>query len=183
MDGGYLNFIKHFCRECLTEQGKKKIIDLERQVNLGEITEKQFYRQIEKTFHVAMTPKQMHNSIVNRMRANKSLIKFLPELKKEKTALFTNSIGHMALDVLKMRRVPTNKIFDKVFVSSKIHMAKPDPKAYKFAMAKLKVKPSETILVDDRLENIKPALALGMHGIIFKNTSQFKKELTKYNLV
>ena len=43
--GGYLGFIKHYCAECFTPLGKKKILSLERQVNLGQITEKKFYRR------------------------------------------------------------------------------------------------------------------------------------------
>ncbi|MBX4191686.1 MAG: hypothetical protein KW804_02725, partial [Candidatus Doudnabacteria bacterium] len=45
--GGYLGFIKHYCAECFTPEGKKKILELEHQVNLAEITERQFYKEIE----------------------------------------------------------------------------------------------------------------------------------------
>jgi putative hydrolase of the HAD superfamily len=180
MSGGYLAFLHHYCLKCLTPIGKKKIEDLEHQVNLGNITEQQFYRSIRQVFGVHLTPKQMHQKIVGKMQTNKSLIKFIPHLKKAKVALFTNSIGHMAIDVLHKRGVPVRKTFDKLFISSKIHLAKPDAESYQYVVKKFKIKPAQALMVDDRLENIVAAKKIGMQGIVFKNTAQFKRELAKY---
>lgn len=183
MHGGYLPFIQNYCKECFTPEGKKKILQLEHEVNLGTISEKKFYQEIEKIFHVHMTPSQIHDSIVAKMQTNKSLVEFIPKLKKAKTALFTNSIGLMAIEVLKLRKVDSKKIFDKLFISSKIHLAKPDIKAYEYVIKKMKVEPKEAMLVDDRKGNIDLAKKLGMQGIIFKNTSQFKRDIKKFELI
>ncbi len=181
MSGGYLPFLHHYCLKCLTPQGKKKIDELEHEVNLGNITETKFYKEISKVFGVHLTPKQMHNKIVEKMQVNKQLVQFIPHIKKAKVALFSNSIGHMAVDVLHKRGVPVRKTFDKLFISSAIHYAKPDAKAYHYVIRKLKIKPSEAIMVDDRKENIDGAKQIGMQGIIFKTAAQFKRELKKYN--
>ena len=183
MSGGYLPFIHHYCLECVTKEGKVQIKQLEHQVNLGKITEFQFYRAINKIFHVQVTPQKIHKLIIHKMRANKHLLKFLPKLKPARVVLFSNSIGNMAREVLKHRRVPTKRLFDKIFFSNKIHLAKPDKHAYKFIIKKLKIKPNQTLLVDDREDNILPAQNLGMHGIVFKNVRQFRSQLRKYELV
>jgi putative hydrolase of the HAD superfamily len=180
MSGGYLAFLHHYCLQCLTRSGKEIIDDLEHQVNLGTITEQQFYRAIRQVFSVHLTPKQMHNQIVSKMQVNKSLVKFIPKIKQAKVALFTNSIGHMAIDVLHKRGVPVRKTFDKLFLSNKIHLAKPDAKAYRHVIKNLKIHPRQALMVDDRKENITAAKKVGMQGIVFKNTAQFKKELAKY---
>ena len=181
--GGYLDFLKHYCADCFTSAGKKRILWLERQVNLAKISEKEFYIELEKTFGIHLTPKQMHQVIVKHMRTDKSLKQMIPKLKPAKVALFTNSIGAMALEVLKKRHLTGKKFFDQVFVSTKMHMAKPDKQAYEFVLKQLKVKPQQSIIVDDRIENIRPARALGMNGIVFKNSRQFARELKKYQLV
>src|SRR6185503_2869340 len=80
--GGYLGFLKHYCAECFTPAGKKKILELERQVNLAEITETEFYREIEKIFGVHMKPALMHRQIVAHMKADKGLVHMIPKLKK-----------------------------------------------------------------------------------------------------
>jgi len=183
MHGGYLDFINHYCSKCLTASGKKKIAHLEHEVNLGNITENEFYRQIRQVFGVELTAAQMHKLIVAKMKTDKGLAHLIPHLKKAKIALFTNSIGHMAIDVLKARRYPVKKIFDKLFISSRIHLAKPDAKAYQYVVKKLRVKPEEALMVDDRRENIVAAKKIGMQGIVYKNSTQFRKELSKFQLV
>jgi HAD superfamily hydrolase (TIGR01509 family) len=181
--GGYLGFLKHYCAECFTPEGKKRILELERQVNLANITEREFYLEIEKIFDVHMNPKQMHNQIVKYMKADQGLVHMIPKLKKAKIALFSNSLGTMAKEILQKRHLTGKKFFDRIFVSNEMHMAKPDQKAYKFVLEKLKVKPAQALMVDDRIENIISARKLGMNGILYKNSRQFGQELKKYQLV
>ena len=181
--GGYLGFIKRYCAECFTPLGKKTILRLEREVNLGQISEPEFYREIYKIFGVHLKPAQIHRLIIQHMTADKSLIRLIPKLKPAKVALFSNSLGNMAMDVLKKRHLSGKKFFDRIFVSTKMHLAKPDRQAYTYVLKQLKVKPSEALMVDDRIENIRPARQIGMQGIVFKNSRQFARELKKYRLV
>ncbi len=116
------------------------------------------------------------------MKTDKKLIELLKDLKPAKLALFTNSIGYMARDVLKQRRVPVKKLFHRVFYSNVIHHAKPAKQAYEFVVKKLKVKSSQALMVDDRKENIQAAKKVGMQGVVFKSAAQFKKQLQKYEL-
>lgn len=181
--GGYLDFVRHYCHKCLTPLGKKKLAELERQVNLGLITEAKFYREIEKVFGVYLTAHQMHELIVRKMKTDKRLVHFIPKLKPAKIAMFTNSIGHMAREVLRRRRIPTKKLFTQVFDSSQMHLVKPDAVAYRYVLRKLRVKPHEALMVDDRLDNIRGARKVGMKGIVYKDSHQFRKALKKYDLV
>ena len=183
MHGGYLGFINQYCAPCLTPLGRKKIADLERRVNLGEITEARFYRLLRQVFGLHLTESQMRRQIVRKMRADRALLRLLPRLHPAKVALFTNSIGHMAIDVLHSRRIPSRKLFDRVFVSSSIHFAKPDRAAYRYVLKKLRVKPREALMVDDRIENIRGARKAGMQGVIYRNATQLRKALKKYKLV
>jgi HAD superfamily hydrolase (TIGR01509 family) len=180
--GGYLDFLKHYCAECVTPLGRKKILALERQVNLGKINQLEFYRGLQRVFHVHLTPKQMHDLIVKNMKANKKLVHLIPRLKKVKVALFTNSLGMMAYEVLRQQHLTGRNLFDKVFVSTKMHEVKPDQKAYRDVLKRMKTKPQEALLVDDRMDNIRPARKIGMNGILFKSTAQFQKELKKYEI-
>lgn len=178
--GGYLDFLKHYCLKCLTPRGKKLVSKLEHEVNLGKISEKEFYRKLQAIFDVHLSAKRMHDLIAKKMTFDKELVKFIPHLKRSKVVMFTNSIGHIASEVLGRDHKKVKKLFERVFDSNKIHLAKPDPKAYRYIMKKLKVRPAETLLVDDRLENILPARKIGMQGIVYKSASQFKKAIRKY---
>ena len=56
-------------------------------------------------------------------------------------------------------------LFDFVFESSEENVRKPDPRFYKLACDRGKVKPSEVIFLDDLGINLKPARVLGMQTI------------------
>ncbi len=181
--GGFLNFIHHYCKACLTHLGRKRLARLERQVNLGEITEHEFYRELQKIFGVKLPPRRIHELIVSRMKVDVGLKHLIPSLQKTKIAMFTNSIGHMSREVLRKRRLDHGKFFTRIFDSSDLHIAKPDTTAYRFVLHKLRVKPREALMVDDRPWNIKGAREAGMHGIVYKNSRQFKQALARYDLV
>lgn len=178
--GGYLEFISQYCLACMTRAGHKKILALEREVNLGKISEAEFYRKLESVFGVHLTAKRMHDLILRKMRPNKALLRLLRQIKKSKIIMFTNSIGHIAAEVLGKGRTPLKNYFDKVFDSTKIHLAKPDARAFGYILKKLKVKPDESLFVDDRVANIRAAKKIGMQGVVYRNTKQFQREIKKY---
>jgi epoxide hydrolase-like predicted phosphatase len=63
-------------------------------------------------------------------------------------------------------------VFDAMTISAETGVAKPDALIYRMALDKLGVQPAEAVFVDDMPTNIDAAKALGMHGILFKNTEQ-----------
>ena len=67
--------------------------------------------------------------------------------------------------------------FDTVILSYKVGVRKPDPKIYQIAINQLQLAPEEIIFVDNNQENFGEANKLGLKGILFKNTEQFKDEL------
>lgn len=70
-------------------------------------------------------------------------------------------------------------IFDKVYASNIMKVAKPRKKFYKVILKSEKVLPKEVVFVDDSKENVDSALGLGLNGFLFKDTSTFIKELRK----
>ena len=178
--GGYLEFINHYCMECLTELGKKKILELERQVNLGNISENEFYKALQNVFGVHLSARQMHEKIAHKVTKDEELINLIAKIGKSRAAMFTNSIGQMALEVLRLKQIPAKKLFRKVFISSSLRLVKPEASAYRYILKKLKVRPNEAVMVDDRLINIQGARRIGMGGILYENASQFKKDLRQY---
>ncbi len=181
--GGYLDFLRHFCTACMSGEGKKQVAWLERQANLGNLSETQFLQLLRKAFGLHLSIPRMHDLIVNHMRTDQGLVNLIPKLKRSKIALFSNSLGNMAVDVLHKRHLNSHHLFKRVFISSRLHLAKPDLKAYQFILQNLRVKPSETLMVDDRLINIKGARKAGMQGIVYKNSAQFRRAIKKYEFV
>lgn len=70
------------------------------------------------------------------------------------------------------------KIFgDKIFVSAKLKMRKPNEDIYLYTLKRLGRKPEETVFIDDNPDFIATAKRLGMHTILFKSLEQVEKDL------
>ena len=60
--------------------------------------------------------------------------------------------------------------FDGGVASCEVHINKPDPRIYQALLDKYGLKASECVFIDDRLENVQAAFALGFAGIQMKDS-------------
>jgi epoxide hydrolase-like predicted phosphatase len=58
-------------------------------------------------------------------------------------------------------------LFDVVFCSGDEGVVKPDPAAFEMTLGRLGVEPGEAVFIDDTLEHVRAAEALGIQGICF----------------
>jgi len=68
-------------------------------------------------------------------------------------------------------------LFDNLFLSSQLHLRKPDIEKYKYVLEVLDAKGKECIFIDDKLMNLVPAKKLGIFVIRFKSFEKFNKYL------
>lgn len=59
--------------------------------------------------------------------------------------------------------------FDGIVVSADLHIIKPDRKIYEYLLEKYQLIAAECLFIDDRLENVKGARAVGMQAHQFQN--------------
>jgi putative hydrolase of the HAD superfamily len=59
--------------------------------------------------------------------------------------------------------------FDGIVVSADVHIIKPDSRIYELFLSQYNLKADECLFIDDRLENVKGALAVGMQAYEFEN--------------
>jgi putative hydrolase of the HAD superfamily len=73
--------------------------------------------------------------------------------------------------------------FDHVTLSYELRITKPQAEIYEDAIRGLSVAPAEALFLDDRLENVAGAKAVGLHAEVYESWEQFEKEaLGRYNL-
>lgn len=77
------------------------------------------------------------------------------------------------------KEIPILKYFDKMVFSSVCGMTKPNKDIYEYVLKKYDFIPSETLFVDDRLENINGAQNVGINGYLFDGNVQKFKEFLK----
>lgn len=63
--------------------------------------------------------------------------------------------------------------------SCRVGLIKPDEKIYRIALDNLGVKAEEAVFFDDLPKNIEAANKLGIHGVIWENVHQAKREFQK----
>jgi len=68
-------------------------------------------------------------------------------------------------------------IFNEVYASHLMGIAKPKPDFFRWILEKEGVLPEETIFTDDLAENIDAARALGINSFLFKDALTFESEL------
>jgi putative hydrolase of the HAD superfamily len=60
-------------------------------------------------------------------------------------------------------------IFDVIVRSDEVRLRKPDPEIYRLTARRLEVEPNECVYVDDLLQNVEGARAVGMHAFVHRN--------------
>ena len=71
-----------------------------------------------------------------------------------------------------IKRYDIKHLFDQVFISAILKIAKPDPAIYTHALQVMNVSPEQSLFIDDKQKNVETALYLGMNGIIFTKTDE-----------
>jgi HAD superfamily hydrolase (TIGR01509 family) len=66
---------------------------------------------------------------------------------------------------------------DTMILSYEVGLAKPDPRIYALAAARLQLPPSSIVFIDDYPPNVVAAQAYGMHGVVFESREQAIAEL------
>jgi len=92
-----------------------------------------------------------------------------------RTALLSN----MQFDMIAHVRAnfPWLGDFDHRIFSAEVRAVKPDPAIYLHCLEKLRVRPEQTVFVDDREENVEAARSLGIAGFRFESVAELRRQL------
>jgi len=67
--------------------------------------------------------------------------------------------------------------FHDLIISAEVGLAKPNPRIYQLALERLEVRSDQAVFIDDFIENVEGARAVGMHAIHFKSPEQARADL------
>ncbi len=125
---------------------------------------------------LGVTPGTFRRQVETGEVRNDALLQYIVRLRKSyKTAMLSNIAGSSLA-----RRFPDDELsqyFDEVVASGDIGYAKPEPEAYEITAERLGVRCDDCVFIDDRELFVEGARAVGMQGIVYSDTAQFKKEL------
>jgi HAD superfamily hydrolase (TIGR01509 family) len=94
-------------------------------------------------------------------------------------ALLSNAYWETRASLL--RRFPKFfDMFDITVFSAEVGLVKPDARIYQLTLEKLGITPEEAVFVDDFVENVAGAQAVGMKAIHFQSSQQIQHALKEY---
>ena len=99
------------------------------------------------------------------------MLELIQELKSEGVGVFGLTNWPAATFAEARRRFKTIASIDNYVVSSSVKLVKPDPAIYKLLLSKYNLKAAECVFIDDRVDNVNAAIALGMSGIVYPGTA------------
>ncbi len=166
------------------EEVKEKIKALVYPLKGGEITEKECWSRFFNSYGKALPDdwKDLWQKIFReKAKLNEDVMKTVKALKSNgyQLAVITNTIPSHNAWVEKMKWYEP---FDILVISCKDGVVKPEPAIFELALKKLGLKGHECIFIDNVEKNIRGAERAGLHGILFENAEQMKKDLEKFGV-
>jgi len=153
--------------EVIFNRGSTKLLT---QMEKGTIEPDEFYNEIRRVSNLPLTDKEIKNAW-NALLLNmpEKRIQLLKKLKnKYRIFLLSNSnIIHFQCyseELKKIHHTSFNRLFDKAWFSFDLNMTKPHLGIFKYVIADAKIKPNETLFIDDSEINVEAARKVGMKG-------------------
>ncbi|MBR3868927.1 MAG: HAD-IA family hydrolase [Clostridia bacterium] len=105
------------------------------------------------------------NSIIH---LNEEIIPVIKELKKSADViLLSNAVESFVERIFEEHSL--TELFDRIFISCYLKMAKPDPAIYQYAVSQMNKEYDEIYMIDDNIKNVENLHEIGIHGIQYKN--------------
>lgn len=149
----------------------------------GQLSGKEYWQRILQQFGLeffgSKIDKLIHEDVESWTKINDSMIKFVEEVRSNvrKVAMISN----MTRDTLVYMKLYFQWLdfFDELIFSCDLGINKPDSRIYDACLRKIEISPKECLFVDDSMQNVEGAMAVGMNAIHFESYEQFAQVLNQ----
>jgi len=147
----------------------------------GDLTAESFWNQAAAPTHAILTPEQLTALVAADVdywsTLNPPMLAWARSLQQARipTGILSNMPGPMETGL--RARYPWIDDFTHHTWSHALNLAKPEPPIYLHAAQGLHTAPANILFLDDKLENIEAALAVGMQAIQYTTHAAFEQEM------
>lgn len=110
-------------------------------------------------------------------------VAILGKLKEKGYNCYILSNFHTGAHAYVANKYPFFEQFDGGIISAHVKLLKPEKEIYDEVLGKHNLVAEESLFIDDTLENIEAAKALGIHGIHLHDPSTLQDELAKLDII
>ena len=75
------------------------------------------------------------------------------------------------------------KWFEDIVVSGEVRLAKPDPRIFELTIARCRLRPAQTLFIDDSLHNVEAGRDAGLHALHFQSPARLRADLAELGLL
>jgi putative hydrolase of the HAD superfamily len=133
------------------------------------VCRRNYFLDLAKRLNWILTDREA-DALARDMTENDARYDFYPDAREGILRLGEKGGVHLLSNAMpSLKRVFENagllELFDTVVLSTDVASAKPDEKIFRAALALIETEPRECVFVDDRMDNLETAKALGMTAI------------------
>lgn len=144
----------------------------------GHISSYEFYRHAKQVLKFPVNYKTFCHYWNDIFWENKGMDALLAKLKKRYPLYLISNTNAMHFNYIK-KKFTILRHFKRTFPSHEVGHRKPEPEIYEKVLGKIRLRPEDTVFIDDVPKFVKGARDAGMHAIRFRNKKQLIKDLGK----
>lgn len=139
---------------------------------IGEVSVAEMWRDVGEMLGLdAEQAQALQTDFFQGDRLNEELLDFARSLQPHyKLAILSNAWDNareVFTDVFGL-----DEVFETMIISAEVGLAKPDPRIYHLALARVGVQPAEAVFLDDMPENVEAARDVGLRAVLYQNNRQ-----------
>ena len=147
----------------------------------GEISCEEFYRHAKEALDFPVDFKTFSWYWNDIFWENDGMEEVVGRLKKNYPLYLISNTNKLHFDHIR-KNFKILRHFKKTFPSHKMGCRKPDREIYEKVLAAIKLRPGETVFIDDVPKFVEGARAAGMQAVRFRNKGQLLKSLRKLGI-
>lgn len=159
---------------------KHEMLDLQDKVDLGDLPVSAYNEFL--SVKTGKDPDFIEGDILSKFYLHGDVIALIKKLREQhiKTAIVSNFPDKWFTYL--QEKFDFNHLFDEIFVSSRLHMIKPQKEFFHYVLEKLAIKPQEAVFTDDKKKYTDGAEQVGIHGVVFTSAEELKRHLLTFGV-
>ena len=155
---------------------KKEAIKLKEKffvpADLGEISLEDVFKKISLEYKFPIN--DIKNEWYSYIKIDFELVDYIKKIRNfADVVLISNAPSGFVENLIDTYKL--NDLFDYIFISSQLHISKPDIRIYNHCLKTLNKSYTEMYMIDDNPKNLLPLPSLGIQPIVYKTIDDVKK--------
>ncbi len=137
-------------------------------MDMGEMDREKFLAVMRPGCRPGVTDSELLAAMNSILVFHRHRLEWLQQLRRRYRVFLLSNIGDVHWTETLQRTadmgIPIGECFDEVFLSYRLHMAKPDPRIFRHLIQETGIVPGETLYIDDLPANIEAGNEAGLLG-------------------